>query len=145
MANKYNNALKKKLCEDICCNGYSTIKNAEEYGAPLKTLEKWILLLIKIIIVSILLVNLITLILFLLLNKIPFMMIYLQMNLKNYWLKKLSSHQTKYFGEKGIRFFLQKEYEVIFELFDKYSVLTLCNEMNINRSGLWYKKRNTLI
>ena len=42
MANKYNNALKKKLCEDICFNGYSTIKTAEEYGVPLKTLEKWI-------------------------------------------------------------------------------------------------------
>lgn len=42
MANKYNNALKKKLCEDICLNGYSTIKTADDYGVPLKTLEKWI-------------------------------------------------------------------------------------------------------
>jgi hypothetical protein len=39
---KYKNSLKKKLCEMICINGKSTIKTANEYGVPLKTLEKWI-------------------------------------------------------------------------------------------------------
>ena len=34
--------LKKKLCEEICFNHVSTIKTAEEYNVPLKTLEKWI-------------------------------------------------------------------------------------------------------
>ena len=45
--------------------------------------------------------------------------------------------------KKGIRFFLQKECEVILELSDKYSVLSLCNEMNINRSGFykWIERR----
>ncbi|MCI8347439.1 MAG: hypothetical protein HFJ12_05810 [Bacilli bacterium] len=32
----------KKLCTDICVNGKSTIKSANEYNVPLKTLEKWI-------------------------------------------------------------------------------------------------------
>ena len=38
----YNIELKKKLCELICLNHASTIKTAEEYNVPLKTLEKWI-------------------------------------------------------------------------------------------------------
>ena len=38
----YNNDLKHKLCVDICLNGKSTIKTAQEYNIPLKTLEKWI-------------------------------------------------------------------------------------------------------
>lgn len=40
--NQYTIALKRKLCIDICLNGKSTIKTAEEYNVPLKTLEKWI-------------------------------------------------------------------------------------------------------
>lgn len=39
---KYSRELKKELCERICINGDSTIKTAEEYNIPLKTLEKWI-------------------------------------------------------------------------------------------------------
>ena len=42
MDTQYNINLKKKLCTDICINGKSTIKSAEEYNIPLKTLEKWI-------------------------------------------------------------------------------------------------------
>lgn len=42
MNTKYNSDLKKKLCTNICFNGKSTIKTAEEYNVPLKTLEKWI-------------------------------------------------------------------------------------------------------
>ena len=38
----YNTELKKKLCELICLHNASTIKTAEEYNVPLKTLEKWI-------------------------------------------------------------------------------------------------------
>ncbi len=38
----YSIELKKKLCERICIHGDSTIKTAEEYNIPLKTLEKWI-------------------------------------------------------------------------------------------------------
>lgn len=39
---QYNINLKRKLCTDICLHGKSTIKTADEYGVPLKTLEKWI-------------------------------------------------------------------------------------------------------
>lgn len=39
---KYSIETKKKLCEMICLNHCSTIKTAEEYNIPLKTLEKWI-------------------------------------------------------------------------------------------------------
>ena len=42
MNTQYNIDLKRKLCIDICSNGKSTIKTAEEYNIPLKTLEKWI-------------------------------------------------------------------------------------------------------
>ena len=38
----YNRDLKKKLCEKICIDHYSTLKTANEYGIPIKTLEKWI-------------------------------------------------------------------------------------------------------
>ena len=39
---KYSRELKKHICELICLNGYSTLKTANEYGIPIKTLEKWI-------------------------------------------------------------------------------------------------------
>ena len=39
---QYNRELKKHLCENICINCDSTIKTANEYNIPLKTLEKWI-------------------------------------------------------------------------------------------------------
>lgn len=42
MSTQYNINLKRKLCIDICINGKSTIKTADEYNVPLKTLEKWI-------------------------------------------------------------------------------------------------------
>lgn len=42
MNTQYTIELKRKLCTDICINGKSTIKTAEEYNVPLKTLEKWI-------------------------------------------------------------------------------------------------------
>lgn len=42
MTMHYNIELKKKLCEEICFNHASTIKTAQEYNVPLKTLEKWI-------------------------------------------------------------------------------------------------------
>ena len=42
MNTQYTIELKRKLCTDICLNGKSTIKTAEEYNVPLKTLEKWI-------------------------------------------------------------------------------------------------------
>lgn len=38
----YNNSFKKKLCEDVCIHGKSTIKTAQAYSVPLKTFEKWI-------------------------------------------------------------------------------------------------------
>lgn len=42
MNSQYNIELKRKLCFDICFNRKSTIKTAEEYNVPLKTLEKWV-------------------------------------------------------------------------------------------------------
>lgn len=39
---QYNRELKKQLCQNICINGFSTIKTAQEFNVPLKTLEKWI-------------------------------------------------------------------------------------------------------
>lgn len=38
----YSRDLKKKVCEMICLNNASTIKTADEYNIPIKTLEKWI-------------------------------------------------------------------------------------------------------
>lgn len=42
MNTHYTIYLKRKLCKNICLNGKSTIKTAQEYNIPLKTLEKWI-------------------------------------------------------------------------------------------------------
>lgn len=42
MNTQYSTQLKRKICTDICINGKSTIKSAQEYNIPLKTLEKWI-------------------------------------------------------------------------------------------------------
>lgn len=39
---QYDRELKKQVCESICINGKSTLKTANEYGIPIKTLEKWI-------------------------------------------------------------------------------------------------------
>lgn len=39
---KYSRELKKELCEKICVNGDPTLKTANEYNIPIKTLEKWI-------------------------------------------------------------------------------------------------------
>ena len=39
---QYSRELKKQLCENVCINGFSTIKTAQEYDVPLKTLENWI-------------------------------------------------------------------------------------------------------
>lgn len=39
---QYNRELKKKLCENICINHSSTLKTADEYNIPIKTLEKWV-------------------------------------------------------------------------------------------------------
>ena len=39
---QYPNSLKKQVCSDICFNKKSTIKMAEDFSIPLKTLEKWI-------------------------------------------------------------------------------------------------------
>lgn len=58
--------------------------------------------------------------------------------------KKRLSCERSWYGTKGIRYFLQKEYEVIFDLSNKYSVNSLCIEMNINRSDFykWLNRRN---
>lgn len=42
MSMHYSVDLKKKLCEDICIKGKSTLKTANEFNVPIKTLEKWI-------------------------------------------------------------------------------------------------------
>ena len=39
---QYNRELKKKLCEDICINHASTLKTANDFNIPIKTLEKWV-------------------------------------------------------------------------------------------------------
>lgn len=38
----YSRELKKSLCEKICIHGASTLRTANEYNVPIKTLEKWI-------------------------------------------------------------------------------------------------------
>lgn len=38
----YNRELKKKLCEEICIKHASTLKTANSYNIPVKTIEKWI-------------------------------------------------------------------------------------------------------
>ena len=42
MASKYSRDFKKMITELICCQNHSTIKTAEEFNVPLKTLENWI-------------------------------------------------------------------------------------------------------
>ena len=39
---QYNCDLKKRICESICINRASTLKTANEFNIPIKTLEKWI-------------------------------------------------------------------------------------------------------
>lgn len=39
---QYNRDLKKKLFEGICLNGLSTLRTANEYNVPIKTLKKWV-------------------------------------------------------------------------------------------------------
>lgn len=39
---QYSNSVKKKLAEMVCVNKESTIKTANKFNVPLKTLEKWI-------------------------------------------------------------------------------------------------------
>ena len=38
----HSRELKKKICENICINYFSTLKTANEYNIPIKILEKWI-------------------------------------------------------------------------------------------------------
>ena len=38
----YDNSLKKKLFEEVCIHGKSTMNTAKAYGVPLKTFKKWI-------------------------------------------------------------------------------------------------------
>ena len=42
MAKSYNREFKKMICELICLQNHSTMKAAEEFPVPLKTLENWI-------------------------------------------------------------------------------------------------------
>lgn len=42
MASSYSRDFKKMTVELIKLQGHSTIKTAEEFNVPLKTLEKWI-------------------------------------------------------------------------------------------------------
>lgn len=42
MYKQYSNDLKRKICFDICVSRKPTLKTANEYGIPIKTLEKWI-------------------------------------------------------------------------------------------------------
>lgn len=42
MNKQYQKSLKKKVCEEICIEKKSTIRTAENYGVPLKTVENWI-------------------------------------------------------------------------------------------------------
>ena len=42
MAKAYNRDFKKMICELIILQKHSTIKTAEEFSVPLKTVEKWI-------------------------------------------------------------------------------------------------------
>ena len=38
----YSRELKKSLCDKVRVNGESTLKVANEYNVPIKTMEKWI-------------------------------------------------------------------------------------------------------
>lgn len=42
MARKYDNNFKSMIVNLICIEKHSTIKTAEQFDIPLKTLEKWI-------------------------------------------------------------------------------------------------------
>ena len=42
MAKSYNRDFKKMICELIVLQNHSTMKTAEEFSVPLKTLENWI-------------------------------------------------------------------------------------------------------
>ena len=42
MARKYDNNFKSMIVNLICNEKHSTIKTAEQFDVPLKTLEKWI-------------------------------------------------------------------------------------------------------
>ncbi len=42
MAKTYSRDFKKMICELICVQGNSTIKTANEFFIPLKTVENWI-------------------------------------------------------------------------------------------------------
>ena len=42
MAKKYDNNFKSMIVNLICNEKHSTIKTAEQFDVPLKTLEKWI-------------------------------------------------------------------------------------------------------
>lgn len=42
MAQKYNRDFKKMICELIIIQKHSTMKTAEEFNVPLKTVENWI-------------------------------------------------------------------------------------------------------
>ena len=42
MTRQYSLSLKKEITQEICVNGKSTLKTAQDYGIPLKTVEKWI-------------------------------------------------------------------------------------------------------
>ena len=99
MSVKYPKILKKQLCENICLNGNSTLKTADDYGIPIKTLEKWITAFNK--------------------DNHCFDSDDNPNDLSIDELKKLSCDETRWYGKKGVRFFLQKEFEVILQLSDK--------------------------
>lgn len=42
MAKSYNREFKKMICELIIIQKHSTIRTAEEFSVPLKTVENWI-------------------------------------------------------------------------------------------------------
>lgn len=42
LVSHYSLELKRKICSDICLNGAPTMKTAQDFGIPLKTVEKWI-------------------------------------------------------------------------------------------------------
>ena len=42
MSKTYNRDFKRMICELICIQNHSTIKTAEEFSVPLKTVENWI-------------------------------------------------------------------------------------------------------
>lgn len=111
--NQYPNSLKKQLYIDICCNKKSTIKTADEFSVSLKTLEKWITAF----------------------NKNPDC--FDEINFIDFHFVHSPASNSSY-DDLSI-----KEFEVVLELSNKYPILTLCNEMNVNRSGFykWLKRK----